>query len=140
MKRSPAPHRIAWILVDEEPPEQWRDRASPVWLVTLGPDEASDVLAGGRTEPGFDKEEEELLGLVATGMGTTALATRLTISPRTAERRLARLRRRWGVRTTAELAALAAGRGFGLAAGGRGLSEEKREPGANPSRDSASSP
>lgn len=130
-KKPPAGPNPAWLLVDRAPEGWWRRRATPLWLVSVTPDELSSVIAQRPSGPPLTDEEEELLPLVAAGLGTSAIATRLRVSPRTAERRLARLRRRWNVATTAELAALLAGRGFALAAGGHKVSEETEPEKAN---------
>src|SRR5688572_22690991 len=104
----PGPIR-AWLLVDQEPAGWWRHRATPLWLLSVTPDELTTLIAQRPSGPPLPREEEELLPLVAAGLGTRAIATRLGVSPRTTERRLARLRRRWKVATTAELATLLAG-------------------------------
>jgi DNA-binding NarL/FixJ family response regulator len=119
---SSAPSR-AWLLVDRQPDEAWLRRATPLWLLSVTPDELSSVMGERPSVPPLTDDEEELLPLVAAGLGTSEIATRIRVSPRTAERRLARLRHRWNVSTTAELAALLARRGFGLAAGGHAVTE-----------------
>lgn len=52
--------------------------------------------------------EEELVAFVAEGLSTKAIASHLGLTPRTVERRLARLRDRLGLSSTAELTALLA--------------------------------
>ena len=61
--------------------------------VRFGPAEAA---------PGLEPEQARLLGLLAEGLSLAEAATRLYVSRRTAERRLAAARRTLGVATTAE--------------------------------------
>lgn len=105
--------RDGWLLLPEDAvPERWKARAIKFCLVPLLPREAEGVLAGEPAVPELRPEDEPLLGLVARGLATTEIAVELGISPRTVERRLAALRRRLGVGSTADLARLLARRGF----------------------------
>jgi DNA-binding NarL/FixJ family response regulator len=56
--------------------------------------------------------EREVLGLVADGLTSKAIATRLGISPRTVETHRENLMRKLGVRTAAALTRLAVERGL----------------------------
>jgi len=108
--RRPDAHE-GWLFVDpSRVPDRWRDRAVPVCLVPLLPEEAASVLDGSLPE--LSEDVEELARLVAGGMSVTEMARRLHLSHRSVQRRLARLRLRLGVETTAQLAALLARRGF----------------------------
>jgi DNA-binding CsgD family transcriptional regulator len=105
--------RAGWVLLPEAAvPERWRSRAIAMWLVPLLPDEAEQILEEGRAEPGMTPAEEAVACLVARGMTVDAIARQLRISPRSVNRRLASLRERIGVASTAELAAALASRGF----------------------------
>lgn len=105
---------VVWLFMESELiPDRWRGRMVEGALVPLLPEEASRLLAEGRTESGMDPAEERLVELVASGGSPSRIAAELDISRRTLERRLRRLRRRFGVRSTAELAAFLSRRGFG---------------------------
>lgn len=99
-----------------------------VKMVPLLPDEAADVLIAGRAAPEVDAEEAGLLSLVAEGLSNAAIARELGISPRSVQRRLARLQDRLGVTSKSELAVSLARQGFGRRRGGmeagRGTSDE----------------
>lgn len=100
-----------WFFVDpSRVPDRWRERAVPVCLVPLLPEEAASILEGSLPE--LSEDEEQLARLVAAGASVTEMAGHLYVSNRSVQRRLARLRRRLGVETTAQLAALLARRGF----------------------------
>lgn len=93
-------------------PERWQPRAIPASLIPLLPEEAADLLAAEAPAPRFAPEEDAFVHLVATGAAAGAIARELHLAPRTVYRRLERLRRDFGVGSTAELAAELARRGF----------------------------
>ncbi len=102
-----------WILVAPGAlPDRWRDRATPMFLVPLLPDEARDVLAGEAAGSELHGEDLALARLVARGVPVDDCARQLHLTSRTVYRRLARLRRLVGVDTTNELVAELARRGF----------------------------
>ncbi len=78
----------------------------------LAPDDVVDALVGDLTRlgtvrrvppfPDVDEEDVALLALLREGRSLGEAATRLHLSRRTADRRLARARRTLGVRTTPE--------------------------------------
>lgn len=110
---SGGPSPEGWLFVRSSAvPERWRDRAVDVALLPLLPGEVGTLLAGREVRPLLDREDERLLRLVAEGRSAAAIARDLGLHPRTVQRRLARLRRRLGVRTTRELSALLARTGF----------------------------
>ncbi len=105
--------RRGWVFLEPEAvPERWRSRAVEVLLVPLLPEEMDDILAQGRAVPELDPKDERLAELVASGASLPSIADELGLAPRTVERRVARLRTRFGVGSTAELAALFSARGF----------------------------
>ena len=94
-------------------PEKWRDRAVAVSLVPLTPGELEELVSpessnGFVPEPG----DVELYKLIARGLPAPEIARELGIATRSVHRRLARLRDRLEVQTTAQLAAAFARRGF----------------------------
>jgi DNA-binding CsgD family transcriptional regulator len=109
----PEPRVPGWILVAPSAlPERWRDRATPMFLVPLLPEEARDVLAGEPAAPELHGEDLALAKLIARGVPVDDVARQLHLTSRTVYRRLARLRRLVGVATTGELVAELARRGF----------------------------
>lgn len=103
----------AWLFVQgERVPERWRHRAVPVTLVALLPDEVSEFLDGGSVEPSLDPATRAVARLAARGLTVAAMARDLDMSARSVDRHLARLRERFGVGSTAELAVELAKRGF----------------------------
>jgi two-component system, NarL family, invasion response regulator UvrY len=81
-------------------------------LVPLTPEEASELLKPQPLHPLVDQNELELLRLIAAGRYIEEIADELSMAPRTVFRRLARLRRKYGVSSTAELALVLARAGF----------------------------
>lgn len=103
----PAPP--AWVLIPAaETPEEWRGRAQQMNLVPLLPEEVARLVEDNE-QPGPD---DELLRLVARGSSTEQIARNLSLSRRTVERHLARLRERYDQPTTAALSSFLARRGF----------------------------
>ncbi len=102
-----------WLFLDRHAvPERWRERAVEVLLVPRLPAEAEQVLEGNRGSPEIAPEDERLASLVARGIPVPEIATELGLTPRSVERRLARLRDQLGVGSTAELVAFLSQRGF----------------------------
>lgn len=95
----------------ESVPEQLRPRAVIGVMVPLLPGEAQQ-LRTGRPEASVDAEDEPILRLVARGATRSDIARRLRVPLRTVERRLARMRDRFGLRSHSELVAFLARRGF----------------------------
>lgn len=103
------PH--GWLFLSRESvPEPWLERAIDVVMVPLTPAEQSRILQA--VEPEIDIDQQRLVALVAEGLSATAIARQLGIPQRTVEHRLSRMCDRFGVRSTAELSALLARRGF----------------------------
>ena len=96
----------------EDVPDGWADRASPLMLIPLTPDEAAGLIKAEPIRSGADRDELRLMQLVAAGRYIDEIADELTLAPRTVFRRLAQLRRRYGVASTAELAVVLARAGF----------------------------
>ena len=104
---------LAWVVLDPATvPEALRSRARTVALVTLLPSELAVLLGPRAWDSIIAPEDAELLGLVAAGHPGSYIARRLGISDRSVFRRLARWRERFGVSSTAELAAELSKRGF----------------------------
>lgn len=104
----------AWIaLPPSAVPSRWRHRALTVSLISLTPEEAAQVRVGVGTTPELDARDAPLARLLARGVTIDAIAGQLGISVRGAHHRLARLRERFNVKTTAELRAMFAMGGFG---------------------------
>ncbi len=107
------PTPAAWLFVaPEQVPDRWRGRAKALLGVPLLPDEADRLLAEGGVTPGVVESDEAFLGLVGSGLPPDELARRCGLSLRSVHRRLAALRNNLGVRSTAELVATLAARGF----------------------------
>lgn len=103
----------AWLLLPPEAvPEPWLSRSREVRLVPLLPEEAVGMLRGGGAPSELTGDELPLARLLARGLSAAAISKELGLSVRTVERRLAHLRDRFGVRSTAELATLFSERGF----------------------------
>lgn len=103
-----------WIFLRPDAvPAAWRDRAVPVALVPLLPGETGQVLGPNGPGVGLDATDQRLLALVAEGRSKADIAEALGLTPRSVERRIAKLRRRFDVSSTAELIAAASRRGFG---------------------------
>ncbi len=100
---------LGWLILEEATvPERWKDRSRSVVLVPLLPEETAEVLDRGFTAPQFTAAEERLMGHLSEGCSLKVIASRLGVTSRTVERRLARVRERFGLDTTAELKALLA--------------------------------
>lgn len=93
-------------------PERWRQRSIEVCLVPLLPEELASVVDSSPLPPELEPFDERLLGLIASGIDNEGIARRLRVSSRNVQRRMARLRRRFGVGSKEELALLLARRGF----------------------------
>jgi DNA-binding NarL/FixJ family response regulator len=91
-------------------PERWAHRAVEMRGVWLDAGEVAQVLAAapGPAATTLPPEQRELVPLLANGLSPAQVADALHVSPRTAQRRIARLRTRLGARSHAELVALLA--------------------------------
>jgi DNA-binding NarL/FixJ family response regulator len=98
----------AWLLVRAALlPERWAPRAVELRGVWLDARELAE-LAEQRIDDPLPPEQRELVPLLAEGLSPVQVARALHVSPRTAQRRIARLRARLGARSHAELVALLA--------------------------------
>ena len=112
-KAGRGPGRRVWVLVsDEDVPDRWRDRAVPLSLIPLLPEEADGILRTGWTDALASPEDEAVARLAARGASANEIARELHMTPRSVYRRLARLRDRLGARSSAELVARLAEHGF----------------------------
>ena len=110
---APRSGRRVWVLVsDEDVPDRWRDRAVPLSLIPLLPEEADGILRTGWTDALASPEDEAVARLAARGASANEIARELHMTPRSVYRRLARLRERLGARSSAELVARLAEHGF----------------------------
>jgi DNA-binding CsgD family transcriptional regulator len=104
----------AWVLLPADAvPDEWARRGRPFVLLRMLPGEARRLLGGAPARPELDAVDERLVALVAAGRSAAETGRLLGYSRRTVERRLARLRAKVGVATTAELVAHLAAAGFG---------------------------
>ena len=102
-----------WLFLrSDSVPEKWHDRAISVSLVPRLAGELEGVVSGDGVEFVPEPEDVVLYKLIARGLPAPAIARELGIATRSVHRRLARLRERLGVETTAQLAAAFARRGF----------------------------
>lgn len=81
-------------------------------MVPLLPEETKDLLAGRPVTGQLEPDDELVARLAAKGLSTEVIAKRLSMSPRSVQRRLARLRDRVGAHSKAELSTLLSRRGF----------------------------
>lgn len=118
MSRNPSPGAspdspAAWLLLSPEAvPEPWRSRGREVRLVPLLPEEAAGILRGEGAPSELTGDNVAVSRLLARGLSAASISKELGLSVRTVERRLADLRDRFGVGSTAELATLLSERGF----------------------------
>lgn len=106
------PYR-GWLFLESTMvPERWKKRAISTSLVPLLPEEIEELLGDGSPFL-LDADEEDLVKLVARGLSAQAISLEWGISVRSVERRLQRLRERFGVESSAELVAVLASQGFG---------------------------
>ena len=102
-----------WVLLSPEAvPEAWRSRAIPMMLVPLAPAESTTLLSETPVEQDVAAADLPLMNLLARGHSAAEIARALGYSPRTVNRRFTRLRERFEVSTTQELATELARRGF----------------------------
>lgn len=104
--------RVLVILPANAIPPGWESRASPMVLLGLLPDEAQALIAGGPVTSQLPPEDVALVRHAAAGRTAREIADALFITQRMVYRRLARLRQRYGVSSSAELASLLTGSGF----------------------------
>lgn len=95
-------------------PDRWSERAVPVVMVPLTPDESAQLLSDAPVMSDELGQDADLMRLVARGLSAEVIARRLGLAPRSVYRRLARLRDSFGAGSTAELATELARRGFGV--------------------------
>jgi DNA-binding CsgD family transcriptional regulator len=106
-----------WLFLQPDRlPDRWRHRARPAVYVPLLAQELDELLDGHLSGPALTSAEERLAALVADGRSVQAIARELGLAHRTIERRIAALRDRLGVRSSADLALALCARGFAMAA------------------------
>lgn len=133
------PEGFAWVFLrPEDLPGRWYDRSVGMVLVPLLPEEATQLLEEGHVARVMRGDEERVAGLIAAGASPRQISRELEMPLRNVERRLARLRERYGVRSTAELTALFSRAGFDPVAAARQVRAEgaaekasKKEKGAD---------
>ena len=119
----------AWVFVDQDRvPERWKSRARLFAGIPLLPEEAGRLLEQGSTSALLTQTDEPFVQMVASGLSPDTIAKESGLSLRTVHRRLAALRDDLGVRSTPELVAHLARRGFGgngtsVPSGGTGENE-----------------
>ena len=118
----------AWVFIDQaQVPERWKSRARLFAGIPLLPEEAGRLLEQGSTSALLTQTDEPFVQMVASGMAPDTIAKQSGLSLRTVHRRLAALREDLGVRSTPELVAHLARRGFG----GNGTSMPSGDTGEN---------
>lgn len=96
----------SWLLLPPEAvPKVWRSRSREMALIPLLPEEKDSVLSGVPASPQIDERDEQIMRMVMKGATLSEMSRTVGLSPRGVQHRLARLRERFGLRTTAELAA-----------------------------------
>lgn len=109
----------AWVMLPPDSiPARWRSRAQHVALIALLSEEAANLLAGTPAVPALDDRDERLASMVVAGASMSQMARAVGLSRRGVGHRLARLRQRFGVATTAELIAELGRLGFRVAQSG----------------------
>ena len=95
-----------WFLIAAHAlPEEWRERATPVYMIRLDSDDVEGfVLHTSELQKRLDREEKEIARLLARGLPPGEIAQTLHLSRRSVFRRLARLRQLMGAKTNGELA------------------------------------
>ena len=100
------------ILSPDAIPDAWRSRAIPLLLVPLTPAEAGQLLSDAPVQQDIAPADQPLIHLIARGHSAGEIARALDFSPRTVNRRVARLREEFEVSTIQELATVLARQGF----------------------------
>lgn len=99
------PSEWAWIVLSPSAvPPEWRSRGRKAVMVPLSPEDVRGLVSGSSTLF-VGSVDRELAFLLVAGVATREIAARTRVSVRTVQRRIARLRRQAGVRTTWELRA-----------------------------------
>lgn len=110
---SAAPSPSGWVLLPaDDVPERWQERAIPLVMVPLLDPETGAILDGRPASSSVEDDEARLVRLLANATPIRTIARQLGIGERATQKRLATLRERFGVATTAELSALLAASGF----------------------------
>jgi CRP-like cAMP-binding protein len=108
----PRAARLLVLVTPDQVPAAWAERAVPLMLLPLLPEEARRFLGGETVDPIGDRWDLALIRQVAARTSIEDIAKDLCVAPRTVYRRLARLRRKYGVSTTEELRTIFAATGF----------------------------
>lgn len=97
-------------------PEAWSDRISPLAVVPLMPQEVARLLdhAGGEagSEDRFSTDDRRLAEALVAGKAVPVIARAMCVTPRSVQRRIARLRNQLSVSSTEELVATLVRMGF----------------------------
>ena len=95
-----------WFLIAPHAlPEEWRDRAVPVYMIRLDSDDVDGfALHLDDLHKQLAPEEKEIARLLSQGVPPREIALTLHLSRRSVFRRLARLRQLMGAKTNGELA------------------------------------
>jgi DNA-binding CsgD family transcriptional regulator len=108
------PEAAGWLyLRPGAVPERLRERTVSVSMVPLLPGEIRELLGGMSARVTADFAEERLMHLIARGRSTREISQELHLSHRSVQRRVASLRGRFDVESTARLASLLAQLGWG---------------------------
>ena len=95
-----------WFLIAPHAlPEEWRDRAVPVYMIRLDSDDVGGfALHLDDLHTKLAPEEKEIARLLSQGVPPREIAMTLHLSRRSVFRRLARLRQLMGAKSNGELA------------------------------------
>lgn len=95
-----------WFLIAPHAlPEEWRQRAVPVYMINLSDEVVSALLPAERNgQVPLDDEERAIGRLLSQGASPAEISRRLHLSKRSVFRRLARMRQLLEVQTNPELA------------------------------------
>ncbi|MDQ1713338.1 MAG: Bacterial regulatory protein luxR family [Frankiaceae bacterium] len=97
---------VSWLLLTPDAvPQDWTHRATPLVAIGLMPEELDRFRRGLPVLDGLPPQDAAVANLVAHGASTAVVARRLNISRRTAERKVASLRRHFGADSHADLVA-----------------------------------
>lgn len=95
-----------WVVLEREGvPDEWLHRVSSLAVLRLVPHEIARLLDCASSGEALSAQDRELADALLAGRSVPAIARSLGISPRSVQRRIARLRDRLSVTSTEQLVA-----------------------------------